>query len=103
MEEVLGEERLHLMACKQDKIGWSWFMEGIVAKHILLVQDEYHALTGEGPIAWMWASQLVCWLLEVVHGQWVYHNIQVHDDSKGLLRMSKKEWIQGEIGDGPGF
>ncbi len=72
-------------------------MEGIVAKHILLVQDEYHALLGEGQITRKWASQLVCPLLEVVYGQWVYRNIQVHDDSKGLIWMSKKELIQWEI------
>jgi hypothetical protein len=61
MVEVCGEERLSLMACKQDKIGWPRFMKGRVAKHILLVHDEFYTLTGEGPTTRKWASQLVCW------------------------------------------
>jgi hypothetical protein len=97
MKEVCKEERLRPMAREQDKIGWRQFMEGMVAKHILLVQDEFHALTREGPTTGKWASQLVCRLLEVVHGQWVYQNIQVYDESKGSLRTLEKEKIQREI------
>jgi hypothetical protein len=66
-------------------------------KTLLLLQEDYHALTGEGPSMRKWASQLVCWLLEVVHGQWVYQNMQVHDESKGTLWTEEKEHLQREI------
>ncbi len=49
MEEVCREERLRPIACKKEKIGWQRFMEGMVAKHILLVQDEFHVLIGKEP------------------------------------------------------
>jgi hypothetical protein len=44
-----------------------------------------------------WAKQLVIWLLEVSHGQWIYRNIQVHDETQGTLRMWEKELLQREI------
>jgi hypothetical protein len=97
MEEVCGVERLKAMARKQDKIGWRRFMEGMISKQMLCLQEEYHVLTGEGPSTWKWAAQLVCRLLEVVHGQWVYRNIQVHDEQQGVLRTEEKEHLLREI------
>jgi hypothetical protein len=44
-----------------------------------------------------WASQLVIQLLEVVHGQWVYRKIQVHDKMKVALRTEEKEHLLKEI------
>lgn len=97
MEEVCGVERLKVMAREQDKIGWRRFMEGMISKQMLCLQEEYHVLTGEGPSTRKWAAQLVCRLLEVVHGQWVYRNIQVHDKQQGVLRTEEKEHLLREI------
>jgi hypothetical protein len=36
-------------------------------------------------------------LLEVTHGQWMYRNIQVHDETQGTLWMREKELLQQEI------
>ncbi len=44
-----------------------------------------------------WARQLVVRLLEVTHGQWIYRNIQVHDQQQGTLRTLEKEKLQREI------
>ena len=44
-----------------------------------------------------WASQLVVWLLEVTHSQWIYQNIQVHDEQQGTIRTQEKEALQREI------
>ncbi len=44
-----------------------------------------------------WAKQLVIQLLEVTHGQWMYRNIQVHDELQGTLQMREKELLQREI------
>lgn len=97
MEEVCDGARLIAMAREQDKIGWQQFMEGMMSKQMLCLQEEYHVLTGEGPPTQKWASQLVCRLLEVVHGQWVYQNIQIHDEQQGVLQTREKEHLQREI------
>ncbi len=72
-------------------------MEGMIVKQILVIQEEYHALTGEGLATRNWESLLVIRLLEVVHGQWVYRNIQVHDKNRGILQTAEKESLQREI------
>jgi hypothetical protein len=61
------------------------------------LQANHYALTGEGLQLLPWASQLVIRLLEVTHGQWIYCNIQVHDEAQGTLRTQEKEWLQSDI------
>jgi hypothetical protein len=36
-------------------------------------------------------------LLEVTHSQWIYRNIQVHDEQQGTIRTQEKEALQREI------
>ena len=72
-------------------------MEGMISKKLVCMYEDFHTLTGEGITTLSWASQLVVRLLEVTHGQWIYRNVQVHDDQQGLLRTREKEAIQQQI------
>jgi hypothetical protein len=85
------------MARAQDAIGWRGFMEGMICKEIWAIQKTYTALSGLRTSAEKWMGELITKLLEVTHGQWLYHNIQVHDKVSGTLAMLKKEEIQKEI------
>ena len=38
-------------------------------------------------------------LLEVVHGQWLYRNMHVHDSTARMEATARKEEIQHVIGD----
>ncbi len=83
-----------LMAEDRDTIGWRRFMEGMLSWRLVGLQANHYALTGEGLQLLPWASQLVIRLLEVTHGQWIYRNIQVHDEAQGKLRTQEKERLQ---------
>ena len=72
-------------------------MEGMISKQLVCIQANYRAHTGEGIKVMAWASQLVVWLLEVTHSQWIYWNIQVHDEQQGTIRTQEKEALQREI------
>ena len=61
------------------------------------LQAVYRVQTGEGRNMLLWAMQLVIWLLEVIHGQWIYRNIHIHDETQVTLRMREKELLQCEI------
>ena len=74
------------MARAQDDIGWWRFMEGMICKEIGRIQRTEK-----------WGVGLVTKLLEVTHGQWLYHNIQVHDKISGTLVTLRKEDLQLEI------
>ncbi len=72
-------------------------MEGMISKQLVCIQADYRAHMGEGIRAMAWASQLVVWLLEVTHSQWIYRNIQVQDEQQGTIRTQEKEALQREI------
>ncbi len=99
MEEVchLMGQQYKAMAVEQDVIGWRRFMEGMLSKKLVGLQVVYIAQTGEGGNDLSWEKQLVIWLLEVTHGQWIYRNIRVHDETQGTLWMREKELLQQEI------
>ena len=72
-------------------------MEGMFSVHMICIQEAYRKWTGEGLSTKVWAGQLVVRLLEITHGQWVYRNIQVHDEVKGTLRTAQKEQLLQDI------
>jgi hypothetical protein len=89
--------RFRGMAISQDRIGWRWFMEGMISRGMVTIQSEYLHNNG---INWKlncWASGLIIKLLEVTHGQWLYRNVVVHDRVVGNLVMMHKDGICAEI------
>ena len=85
------------MARAQDDIGWWRFMEGMICKEIGRIQRTHAGLQAAQLSAEKWGVGLVTKLLEVTHGQWLYHNIQVHDKISGTLVTLRKEDLQLEI------
>ena len=81
MEEICIEngydERYKVMARAQDSIGWRRFMEGMVCKEIRAIQCTHSSVTGLRCNTEHWGRELVTRLLEVMHGQWLYRNVQV--------------------------
>jgi hypothetical protein len=99
MRDICRElgQQFQEMAVEQDTIGWRRFMEGMISKKLVCIQDDHHSFTGEGIAGLSWARQLVVRLLEVTHGQWIYRNIKVHDEHQGTIRTGEKEALQREI------
>ncbi len=74
-------------------------MEGMIAKEILPLKED-HITLGHGKLViYQWAQVLVVNLLEVTHGQWLYHNIQVNDTTAEVAATARKEEIQQFIED----
>ncbi len=69
----------------------------MISKPLVCIQADYRAHTEEGIKVMAWESQLVVRLLEVTHSQWIYWNIQVHDEQQGTIRTQEKEALQREI------
>jgi len=89
MEEICTEngydERYIVMARAQDLIGWRRFMEEMVCKEIRAIQRTHSSVTGLQCNTERWGRELVTRLLEVMHGQWLYRIVQVHDRITGTL------------------
>jgi hypothetical protein len=61
------------------------------------IQHNYHYWVGARMIPTRWAQGLILKLLEATHGQWIYCNIQIHDDIAGTQAILRKDLIQWEI------
>ncbi len=89
----------------QDAIGWRRFMEGMLSKHVLGIQQDYWRLHGWRGNAEKWARTLITELMECTHGQWLYRNVMVHDRWCGTAHSLRKEQLllkiegQLEMGD----
>ena len=101
MEEICIEngydERYKVMARAQNSIGWQRFIEGIVCKEIKAIHRTHSSITGLRCNTECWRKELVTRLPEVMHGQWLYRNVQVHDRVMGTLATQQKEELQMEI------
>ena len=85
------------LASSQDEIGWRRFMEGMISKEMLSIQQRHLILTGSTWTIAAWAKGLVVKLLETTHGQWLYRNVHVHDTITGTHAIRRKETIRQEI------
>ena len=72
-------------------------MEGMISGKILEVQAASVDL-GQCTLSLNnWAKGLVVKLMEVTHGQWLYRNVLVHDETCGAEMAKRKELLQLEI------
>ncbi len=81
----------------QDVIGWRRFLEGMISKEIVVLQQQFYAVNGSQMSLDKWSSGLITRLLEITHGQWLYHNFIVHDPVAGTIATGKKEELLLEI------
>ena len=86
MEDVcegLGPQ-INKMAKAQDAIGWRRFMEGMICREMRHIKYEfYHDGQGTQLSSTRWAKGLILKLLETTHRQWIYRNVQIHDNVAG--------------------
>ena len=90
-------EAFQMMARDQDEIGWRRFMEGMICAKMQHIQSEYHRSEGTATSPERWAKGVVLKLLEATHGQWIYRNVQIHDNIAGTRATLRKEEIQWDI------
>jgi len=99
MEEITRSRgnRFSAFTKSQDIIGWRRFMEGMISKELIKIQTTYYEIHGGKFAPASWARQLVIRLLEITHGQWLYRNVQVHDNVAGIVATERKEKLQEAI------
>ena len=99
MADVLhgSDRRYSKLAISQYLIGWRRFMEGMISKEMLEIQQEYLDLMGDRITPTTPTSRdkgLIVCLIEITHGQWLYRNVHVHDTVTGLHATRRKEELQ---------
>ncbi len=92
MEEVCWghNKEYHQLGKEQDEIGWRGFIEGITCKQARLIQTLYHYSAGMKVAPEKWTMGLALKLLEVMHGQWLYQNVQINEETAGSRATLRK-------------
>ncbi len=84
-------KRFRMLDRSQDAIGWRMFMEEMILQEIIDIQAD-HMYGADSRLALApWDRGLIVKLLEAMHGQWLYRNVQVHDAATGTLATKNKE------------
>jgi len=99
MTEVCRDSgsRFRTLSYRQDCIGWRRFMEGMIPRDFVMIQQRYLQTYHIRGSAARWAQQLMVKLLECTHGQWLYRNIMIHDKWSGAHANARKEEIAQQI------
>jgi hypothetical protein len=87
----------HEFANSQDIIGWDQFMMGMVSTKLLPIQSLHLIESKSLANAMRWITGLITQLLQVVHTQWIYQCVLVHDRNTGTLILQHKEELIKEI------
>ena len=72
-------------------------MEGMICMKMRQIQNEYHSREVTSTTSERWAKGVILKLLEATHGQWIYRNVQIHDDVAGMWATLRKEEVQWDI------
>jgi hypothetical protein len=70
---------------------------GMVSHKLLVIQSTHFHTAGKSYRATWWIAGLITQLLQVVHTQWIYRCILVHDRSTGVLISTHKADLLKEI------
>ena len=70
---------------------------GMVSHMLLAIQSAHFHTAGKSYRATQWIAGLITQLLQVVHTQWIYQCILVHDRTTGVLISTNKANLLKEI------
>jgi hypothetical protein len=84
-------------AKSQDVIGWDNFVVGIVSSKLLQIQSLHLTESNLSFRAMRWITGFITQLLQVMHTQWIYRCVLVHDRTTGMLISTHKEDLLKEI------
>ncbi len=76
-------------AASQDKIGWWEFMKGRISVDIAMIQC-LHCTTAPCMMNGNdWTRHFISSIIQLSHSWWIFHNIALHDCSRGVIKLHK--------------
>jgi hypothetical protein len=81
----------------QDVIGWDGFTTGMVSTKLLPILNAFSHSSKSSSNAMRWISGLITQLLQVIHTQWIYQCVLVHNRMTGTIIPAHKEELLKEV------
>jgi hypothetical protein len=85
------------LANSQDLIGWRDFMEGHMSTHFYAIQTFHLAMSSNYLNGEDWTKQFISKILQIMHSQWIFQNITLHDRTHGYLNNKKADEIMQQL------
>ena len=85
------------VAKSQDLIPWKDFMEGKLSVEIFKLQHVSLACSPSLLTLGAWSRQLTSKIFQMLHVQWVFHNISLHDNTTCYLRLQHWKEVLQEV------
>ena len=79
------------LAASQDTIGWREFTEGHISTHFYAIQSFHLSMSSSYLNGKDWTKQFISKLLQIMHAQWIFRNISLHDKTQGYLRNKRAD------------
>jgi hypothetical protein len=89
--------RFKTLARSQDLIGWRDFTEGYISTHFYKIQSFHLAMSSTYLNGEDWTKQFISKLLQIMHSQWIYCNISLHNRRHGYMHTKNTADIMREI------
>ncbi len=85
------------VSASQDLIPWKAFMEGKLSHKIFSLRA--HSLTSSPSCLTTanWATQVISCILKILHVQWIFCNVSLHDARDGYLCLKKHSTVLSKI------
>ena len=88
------DRRYRKLDISQDLISWRRFMEGVISKEMLVIQQAYldlRSARGTHTTTTSWAKSHIVQLIEITQCQWLYRNVHVHGTVTGFHATRREE------------
>jgi hypothetical protein len=92
-------KKMHALADSQDKIGWRHFTEGYISSHFYNIQRFHLSMSSNYLNGADWTEQFISKILQLIHSQWIYHNISLHNKRHGYLWNKQSESLLQTIAE----
>jgi hypothetical protein len=89
--------KLKALAESQDQIGWKNFTEGHISTHFYKIQTFYLMMSSSFLNGTDWTKQFITKILQIMHSQWIYRNILLHDKRQGYLHNKRSAELMKEM------
>jgi hypothetical protein len=92
-------KKKHALADSQGKIGWRNFTEGYISSHFYNIQWFHLSMSSNYLNGADWTKQFISKILQLIHSQWMYPNISLHNKRHGYLQNQQLESLLQTIAE----
>jgi hypothetical protein len=89
--------QMKALALSQDNIGWTHMLEGKISGHFRAIQAQHLRQHNARINGQDWVKLFITRLLKILHTQWIFRNLTLHNRNLGHLAQLRREELASEL------